>query len=47
LSFLLCVLPKRRMMGFYLRGLPVILTLHSFRVTLFTLGLRLFLSCCK
>jgi hypothetical protein len=43
LSFLLCVLPKRCMMGSYLRVLPVFLTLHSFSVTLFTLGLRLFL----
>ena len=30
------------MMGSYLRVLPSILTLHSFIVTLFTLGLRLF-----
>jgi len=31
------------MMGSYLRVLPAILTLHSLSVTLFTLGLRLFL----
>ena len=45
--FLLCVLPKRHMMGSYLRVLPVFLTLHSFIVTFFTLDLRLFLFCCK
>jgi hypothetical protein len=31
-------------MGSYLRVLQVFLTLHSFSVTLFTLGLRLFYS---
>jgi hypothetical protein len=30
------------MMSSHVRVLPAILTLHSFRVTLFTLGLRLF-----
>ena len=44
LSFLL-VLPKRSMMGSYLRVLPDFLTHHSFSVTLFTIVLRLFLFC--
>jgi hypothetical protein len=35
---LLCVLPKRRMKGSYLRVLPTFLTLPSFSVTFFTLG---------
>jgi hypothetical protein len=33
--------------GFLSKSSTVILTLHSFSVTLFTLGLRLFFSCCK
>jgi len=37
-----CVLPKRRMKDSSLRVLPTSLTLHSFNVTLFTLGSRLF-----
>ena len=36
------VLPKRWMKGSYLRVLPAFLTLHSFSVTFFTLGFRLF-----
>jgi hypothetical protein len=42
-SFLPSVLSKWCMMGSYLSVLPVFLTLHSFNVTLFPLGLRLFL----
>jgi hypothetical protein len=46
LSFLICVLPKRRMMGSYLRVLPatltLILTLHRFSMTIFTLGTSTF-----
>ena len=43
LSFLLYVLHKRHMKGSSLRVLPTSLTLHSFGVTLFALGFRLFL----
>ena len=43
LSVLLCVLSKRRMMGYYLRVLPAFLILHSFSVTFFYPRVSLFL----
>ncbi len=44
LVFLPCVLSKRCMKGSFLRGLSTSLTLHSFSVTLFALGSRLFFN---